>query len=200
MEQTTRTDRRDAYLAALVPYLDDLDTVERTEVLEELAAALDETAAEHDESLVDVLGPPASYVAAYRASAGLGPHVPATPSRRRALRARLSRWLRSQPWWPQVVALGQLLRPSWWTLRGAALAAVAGVVLGLFDDLLAAFTLPGAIVTVVGVALSMAAGPGRASPRSRRLAHRVLNVVAVLAVLGLLNTVSVVNDGALASG
>lgn len=36
-------------------HLDDLGTVERTEVLEEVAAVLDEIAAEHDGSLIDVL-------------------------------------------------------------------------------------------------------------------------------------------------
>lgn len=200
MEQTTRTSRRDAYLAALTPYLDDLDGLERAEVLDELAAALDETAAEHDGSLEEVLGTPGDYIGAYRSSAGLGPHEPAAAPRRRRLRTRAAAWIRMQPWWPRAVRLGELLRPSWWTLRGAALAALVGVMLGLLDELTAAFTLPGAIITVTGVALSMAAGAGRTSTRGRRLLHRVVNIVAVLVVVALLNAVAMIRDGAFANG
>lgn len=200
MEQTTRIGRRDAYLAALRPSLADLDDIERAEVLDELTAALDETAAMHDGPLADVLGPPPAYIAAYRASAGLGLYVPAGPSRRRRLHMRASTWLQTRPWWPRAVAVGRLLRPSWWTVRGAALAALAVVLVGLADGLVQAFTLPTAILLVVGVALSMTAGPGRSTRRGRRLLHRAGNIVAAFLLLALLDGVAALSDQAYGRG
>jgi hypothetical protein len=77
-----------------------------------------------------VLGPPAEYVAAYRASAGLEHGHPQRTGRLRGLASTV----RAQRWWSRVSALAVLLQPAWWTLRGAALAALLGGVLGLWSS------------------------------------------------------------------
>lgn len=186
MEQSVQTDRVAAYLDELRPHLDDLDPSERAEVLDELADALREVAAEHDEPLRDVLGPPADYVDAYRASAGLEPR----PRPRGWLAARVAgidAAVRAQPWWPQANALAQLLRPAWWTLRGGTLAVLLGWV--LLGSLHWVITLPGLLSIAAAVATSMAARDGKHLSKGLRYVLAGANVIAALAVLPMMSSV-----------
>lgn len=126
MTTDTKSDRVADYLELLRPYLADLDGAERADILDELAANLAEVAAETDEPLERVVGPPSDYVAAFRDSAGLTGHG-AESTRGHALgnAARgASERIRESAWWSRATQLGTLLRPAWWTARGAVIAVI----------------------------------------------------------------------------
>ena len=189
MEPSVHTDRVAEYLAEVRPHLDDLDPSERAEVLEELGDALREVAAENDRSLRDVVGPPADYVAAYRASAGLEPRGRLQSGG--AVRTRVAAvrdTVRAQPWWPQVLQLGRLLRPSWWTVRGGVLAALP---VWLWSGSLSSLaTIPGVVYVTAVVAVSMAVGDGRQLRQGLRHALIAANVIAAFAVMPTISTTS----------
>jgi hypothetical protein len=186
MEPTVHADRVADYLAELRPHLDDLSPSERAEVLDELTDALREVAAEDDRPLREVLGPPADYVAAYRASAGLETHPSQSRGGLRTQVATMSDTVRAQPWWPHVRALAELLRPAWWTLRGGVLAVLLGwILLGPLRPVIA--SLPGLLFITVAVAVSMMVGDGRRLSRGLRGAFTAVNVFAALAVLPMIN-------------
>ena len=181
MEQSVQTDRVAAYLDELRPHLDDLDPTERAEVLDELADALREVAAEHDEPLHDVVGPPADYVAAYRASAGLGQGRPQRPGSLQALATTV----RAQRWWRHLRALAVLLQPAWWTLRGALLA--GPLVFGLGVSFPPVTTLIAAALFIGGIAASLRVGAGHRHARGARLLVLAGNVTAVVIALSLVS-------------
>lgn len=124
MTTHTKPDRVTDYLEQLRPYLADLDGAERAEILDELAANLAEVAAETDDPLERVVGPPSDYVAAFRDSAGLTGHgSPPTRGHAVADAARAAAGhLRGSAWWSRATQLGTLLHPAWWTARGAVIA------------------------------------------------------------------------------
>jgi hypothetical protein len=186
MEPSVQTDRVADYLADLRLHLEDLDPAERAEVLDELADALREVAAEDDRPLREVLGPPAEYVAAYRASAGLE-SVPSGPRGR--LRARVESTkatLRAQPWWPRVHELAVLLRPAWWTLRGVVLAVALLTTIWPRSQGDVILSLPGMLFVVAAVTASMAVGGGRRDG-ALRLAVIGVNVMALVATSALID-------------
>jgi hypothetical protein len=199
MEQPVQTDRVADYLADLRPHLDDLDPSERAEVLDELADALREVAAENDGPLRDVLGPPAEYVAAYRASAGLAQGQPQRPGRLRTLFRTVSDTMRAQPWWPHVQALAHLLRPAWWTLRGAVLAVLVGNALGIFSPA-EILSFPGLLCVTAAVAASLAIGGGRRVTKGRRVALAAANVIAVVTALSIGSAVTQIRTEGWAAG
>jgi hypothetical protein len=193
MEQSIQTDRVADYLAELRPHLDDLDPNERAEVLDELADALREVAAEDDRPLREVLGSPAYYVAAYRASAGLERQQPQRSGRLRTLPENMRNTVRTHPWWPHVLALARLLRPAWWTLRGAVLAVLLGGALGIFR-LSQVMSLLGLVCITGAVAASVAIGGGRQLTRGWRRVLAGANVIAVFAALTTASELSAVRD------
>jgi hypothetical protein len=193
MEQSIQTDRVADYLAELRPYLDDLDPSERAEVLDELADALREVAAEDDRPLREVLGPPADYVAAYRASAGLERREPQPSGRLRTLTETMRNTVRTQPWWPHVLPLARLLRPAWWTLRGAVLAVLLGGALGIFRPS-QVMSFLGLLCVTGAVAASLAIGSGQQMTRGWRRVLAGANVIAVFAALTIASDVTAVRD------
>jgi hypothetical protein len=186
MEPSVQTDRVAAYLAEVGPHLDDLGPTERAEVLDELTAALREVAAEDDRPLREVLGPAADYVAAYRASAGLESHPSRSRGRLRTQIAAMAATVRAQPWSPPLEALARLLRPSWWTLRGAVLAVALLTMLFPRSQGDVILSLPGALVITTAVAVSMAVGSGRRA-EALRVVLMIVNVAALVAIPALTN-------------
>jgi hypothetical protein len=185
MEPSVHTDRVAAYLAELRPHLDDLDPSERAEVLDELADALREVATEDQRPLREVLGPPADYVAAYRASAGLEAQPSRSRGRLRSQIADIADTLRAQPWWPHARDLGRLLRPSWWTVRGGVLAVLPAFV--FLGSLSWAVSLGGLLFIAAGVAVSMAVRDGRQLTENLRLVLTGANVIAAVTVLPMIS-------------
>jgi len=119
---TARSDEAARYVDGVAAQLADLPDEDRADLLDELAAHVDELVAEGDTPLTDRLGSPAEYAAELRASAGLPP----ARSRGRAGAQALDR-LRRAAGHPWVRAAGDLLgalRPVWWVIR-------AWVVVGL---------------------------------------------------------------------
>jgi uncharacterized membrane protein len=127
------------YAAAVGAELADLPESVRAELMEDLPEHLAEVAAEAETegvTLVDRVGPPATYAAELRAS--LGHDAPARPARRIFARtAQLKARLR-----PLDTRLGHIigyarlsdllrqLRPAWWVLRGYLAALFIGVASG----------------------------------------------------------------------
>jgi hypothetical protein len=112
---TARSDEAARYVDGVAAQLADLPDEDRADLLDELAAHVDELVAEGDTPLADRLGSPADYAAELRASAGLPP----ARSRGRAGAQALDR-LRRAARHPRVRAAGDFLgalRPVWWVLR-----------------------------------------------------------------------------------
>jgi hypothetical protein len=119
---TARSDEAARYVDGVAAQLADLPDDDRADLLDELAAHVDELVAEGDTPLTDRLGSPAEYAAELLASAGLPP----ARARGRAGAQALDR-LRRAAGHPRVRAASDFadaLRPVWWVLR-------AWVVVGL---------------------------------------------------------------------
>jgi hypothetical protein len=179
---TTAPNEVEAYLAELRVHLSALPEPERTDVLADLAAHLNEVAAEADAPLASVVGPPAAYAQELLASAQ--PRVPAQQRRRLAVLADSAR---AWPGWTRVAATADGIRPAWWVARAyVATIAVAGASgTGTLDT----FPLPtvlqsvalGCAVLAAAIVLSVAIGL-RTAGRARLLSvlpDLALVVVAV---------------------
>ena len=119
---TARSDEAARYVDGVAAQLADLPEEDRADLLDELAAHVDELVAEGDTPLADRLGSPAEYAAELRASAGLPP----ARARGRAAAQAVDR-ARRMAGHPRVRATSDFLaalRPVWWVLR-------AWVVVGL---------------------------------------------------------------------
>jgi hypothetical protein len=111
------------YLDGVAAELADLPEEDRADLLDELAAHVDELVAEGDAPLTARLGSPAEYAAELRASAGLPP-----AGSRGRLRAQVLGRLRSRRADPSVVAVEEFvgsLRPAWWLIRAWVVVALA---------------------------------------------------------------------------
>ena len=191
------TDERIApYLAAAEATLADLPPGERSELLEDLAAHLEEISAEEGAALSTRLGPPAEYAAELRASAGYPPAgrphdrpgvIDRTSALVRTTWQGLTEWIRQVPGGTAALAVLTRLRPAWWVLRGwIAAYLIAG------DRLLHSLGFGGLqpfLALVACLALSVAWGlraerRGRALPIVERIVLLGLNAVAILMCLG----------------
>jgi hypothetical protein len=118
------TDARvDTYLAALRDHLGALPEQEREELLADLAANLEETAADTSGPLAEVLGEPEAFARELLVSSGTTAVLTAPSFLTSASRAtRESRaWRHVGPWLKKV-------QPAWWVLRGyVAAVALAGL-------------------------------------------------------------------------
>jgi len=191
-------DRRAAdYLAAVRDHLSDLPPDERDDLLDDLESHVHEVAATTDGPLDDALGPPSSFAAELRASAGLAPAAGAPRPPLDRLRRRTDA-LRRHPWTRAVVDFLPELRPAWWVARGWLLVWLAAEATGGDSSW---FPLPelwgnaflGLIVTVPVVAWSVRLGRNPAPPRWRW-------VVNACAVLGALVMVGGVGEADAAAG
>ena len=184
---TTTTDptldqRATDYLDAVRSRLADLPADERDDLLDDLEAHVHQVAATTEGPLDDALGPPSTFAAELRASAGLAPAARGS--------ARLDRWrrrgdaLQDHPWARATVAFLPELRPAWWVARGWLLVWLAAEATGGDHS---AFPLPelfgnafvGLVATVPVVAWSVRLGRNPSPPRWRW----VVNACAVLGVL-----------------
>jgi hypothetical protein len=104
------------YVEAVRAALADLPAAQRAELLDDLADHLREVAEEGDGSLRDRLGPPETYAAELRSSAGLPPRPEP------AALPPLARRVRDHPWTLALLRLADELRPAWWLLRAYLLA------------------------------------------------------------------------------
>lgn len=111
-------DRRAAdYLDTVRHHLADLSPDERDDLLDDLESHVHEVAAAADGPLDDALGPPASFAAELRASAGLAPASGRPGTTLERVRRRTDA-LRSHRWTQAVVAFLPEPRPAWWAARG----------------------------------------------------------------------------------
>lgn len=184
---TTTTDprldqRATDYLDAVRAHLADLPTDERDDLIDDLEAHVHEVASATDGPLDDALGPPATFAAELRASAGLAPAAKVS--------VRLDRWrrrtdaLHAHPWTRATVDFLPELRPAWWVARGWLLVWLAAEATG--GDA-SAFPLPelfgnafvGFLATVPLVAWSVRLGRNPSPPRWRW----AVNACAVLGAL-----------------
>ena len=177
-----------AYLARVEAALADLPADDRGELLEELAAHLDELTAEGDVVLEQRLGTPEEYAAELRSSAGLPPGDGVVVG----LRDRLSQ-MGTRRDIRAIRGFLTSLRPAWWVLRAwVAVGLVAmwpGQTTATWADA-APFVprvgtpLAGFLVLLVAVVISVQVGrrtPSR--PPGRRAWVLVANTVAALALL-----------------
>jgi hypothetical protein len=119
---STRSREAQAYLDGVGEALADLPEEERADLLDELAAHLDELAAEDVTPLESRLGSPQEYAAELRASAGLPP----ARARGRAVAEALAR-LHARRRSPAMAGPEEFLRsirPAWWVLRAWILVAL----------------------------------------------------------------------------
>ncbi len=114
-ETTTRSREAQEFLDGVASALVDLPEDDRTDLLDELAAHLDELEAESDMPLVARLGSPQGYAAELRASAGLPPAGAARGNLADGL-ARVQQ-LRRRADIAAVERFLVTLRPFWWVLR-----------------------------------------------------------------------------------
>jgi hypothetical protein len=124
---TVRDAEAQAYLDGVAAELGDLPDEERADLLDELAAHLDELVAEGDVPLAARLGEPAGYAAELRASAGLPSARPAGGPGVASRATDAMAWLRTQRRRPSVVVSEEFvrsLRPAWWVLRAWVLLAL----------------------------------------------------------------------------
>ena len=192
------------YLARVDAALADLPSEDRSELLEELAAHLDELAAEGDVALETRLGTPEEYAAELRSSAGLPP-VAGAGRTAGPLTRLAARWedLRRRPVTRTTVAFLATVRPAWWVLR-------AWVLLGMltwfgqphwWGSLVVVPDIgpgPVSVVALVAAVVASVQLGRRGRPRGRAAAGLLLagNVVLALAVWPVLLTL----DDAVHSG
>ena len=183
------------YLDGVAAELADLADEDRADLLDELAAHLDELAAESDAPLPARLGTPAEYAAELRASAGLPP----ARARGRAGGRVLDR-LRALERRRDVTATRDFLvalRPAWWVLRAWVLVGLVAMWPGQTTPTWSwdwpmvprvASPRVGLLVLVAVIVLSVQLGRGRV--RSRLLAGPVVASANVLLALLTLPVVS----------
>ena len=186
------------YLARVDAALADLPADDRGELLDELAAHLDELAAEGDGPLESRLGTPEEYAAELRSSAGLPPVAGAGRAARQLTRLAM-RWedLRRRPVTRTTAGFLGAVRPVWWVLR-------AWVLLGMLTWFGQPHWWPSLVVVpdvgpgpvsvlalVVAVVASVQLGR-RGRPRSRAAAGLLLagNVVLALGLWPVLLTMN----------
>ncbi len=124
------TMRRDvaAYLIAALEQINDLTGDAREELADSIESAVCEVAAEFEDDLELLLGPPEQFAAELRAAAGFAPPTPARGGLRRYLNATVPRPGVASITDMTGVAFGWLQRlfpellPAWWILRGYAIA------------------------------------------------------------------------------
>lgn len=185
------------YLDACDAALADLPPAERAELLEDLAAHLDEIAAEEGDALSIRLGPPGAYAEEFRASAGYpalnSEARPQPPLRERAstlvhgARLRLVAWIDSLPGGAALRHVLIRLRPAWWFIRAWV---AAYLVVG--DSLLNSFGFGGkrpflVLAACLGVSVAWGLRAERARgglPTVERLVLLGLNATAVLLCYG----------------
>jgi len=211
-------DKVAAYAAAVRSHLADLTPEQVDDLTDGLEADLAEAvedapaggvASSADEaSMLDLttrFGPAAEYAAELRAAAGLGSGgvlprrrplrdaIRSTGERWRARGASLTRQLAGVPGGAWVVETVPLMRPVWWLLRGWVWFVIVQlpviVVVGVRDPLVPSNVFAWIVLVSVTV-LSVERGRGRLDGRPPlRGVLVVANVVAVLAVVPLVNTV-----------
>lgn len=163
------------YVERVRAALADLPPDDREELLEDLRDHLTEVAGEDgDGSLEALLGPPESYAAELRSSAGLPP-APAGSVRDRVAALGERAWLRST-----AQFLPELL-PGWWVLRGVLLAWVGALWLGAGP----AFVLLAVVAVVGSVLLGVRARADRDDRRLHRADVGVTAAAVAAAVLAL---------------
>ena len=120
-----------AYVAGVRSHLDDIDSDEVEEMLDDLANHLRELRADSQDSFDSLLGEPHMYAAELRDSAGIAPppSAPAKPSRIGRLEALLDR-AKGHAWVRAVRDFLPELRPAWWVLRGYLLVVLAAEISG----------------------------------------------------------------------
>jgi hypothetical protein len=194
MSATTTDPQVRDYLSAVERFLDDLPEHERRDLIEDLEEHLTEVAAEGDGTLVDRLGPPDSYAAELRASAGLPAYeapdtLPAAERLRRRLRSSPLGTLAESA--PIRLVRGFLpeLRPGWWVVRGYLAAVVIDTVVfspspfggGLPWPRLAGSPVIGTLLVALCIGLSILAG--RATTGRQR--HGVLALAVNVVIVGM---------------
>lgn len=184
---TKSTIEIDYYYERVAGALADLPAEARDELLEDLPAHFAEVLEEQGGSLVERLGPPATYAAELRAAAGLdagpaGPGADRTPisvyyDRFVAALPELDRRAGGVIGYPRATEFLLLLRPAWWVARGVCLVVLlfAADILPTdrFDDPL------GWVLVAVAALVSVRIGAtGR--PRMPRWAGLALTAAAVI--------------------
>lgn len=190
---SSRSREAQTYLDGVGAALADLPEEERADLLDELAAHLDELAAEGTDALEPRLGSPEEYAAELRASAGLPP-ARAQGRSVAGLRTVVEGWLQN----PRAVAVREFfwaLRPAWWVLRAWLLVAAFAVFggLGWSRDFI---VIPAGVVGFVGmfaaIVASVQLGRGRLGGGGQRATGIaiVLNVFAVLMFIPVVATLA----------
>lgn len=115
-----------AYVAECEPLLEDLEDVDRDQLRNDINEIVTEVCGELDGSPMQLIGPPARFVAELRAAAGFGP-PPSTDGEEAAPAARRRMWDRVRSLWyhPASLWLRNLmpeLRPAWLVGRGVLVA------------------------------------------------------------------------------
>jgi HAAS domain-containing protein len=201
---STAQDDITAYVEAVRAALSALPPATRDELLEDLPEHLAEVRADGAGSLVDRLGPPESYAAELRATAGFVGGFPDPPVDRYAeLRETTLRKLRSADLrigpllgYARATDFLALLRPAWWVLRGYLAAMVlawalddSGQPMGLLpriggSEVVAVLLLAAAIVGSIWVGRRSAAG---LAPWPRYALYAGSVVLVLVAIGGFLN-------------
>lgn len=186
----TLDQRAAEYLDTVRSHLADLPPDERDDLLDDLESHVHEVAAATDGPLDDALGPPATFAAELRASAGLAPASDRPDAALDRLRRRTDA-LRRHPWTRAVVAFLPELRPAWWVARGWLLVWLAAEATGGDSSW---FPLPelwgnafvGLLATVLLVAWSVRLGRNPKPPRWRWAinACAVLGAVLMMTAVG----------------
>jgi hypothetical protein len=193
---TTRSREAQDYLDGVAAALADLPDDDRADLLDELAAHLDELATEGETPLATRLGRPAEYAAELRASAGLPAAqggVTGLLVRERLRRLEERRAVRAAR--DFLVSL----RPAWWVLRAWVLVGLVAMWPGQTTPTWAdamplvprvGTPLAGLLVLLVVVVVSVQVGRrARSLSAGRQLAVQVVNVGAALMLLPVLVSV-----------
>ncbi|MGY2875389.1 hypothetical protein ACVW00_002579 [Marmoricola sp. URHA0025 HA25] len=195
MNTITVTPEVQAFLTKVRAQLADLDPEEQREILDGLEADLTDLVAEHGG---EALGDPVAYARELRAAAGLAPEM--GPSRRQVdlsagvhsflddAHRRFDRLAGALPGDGSAVLAS--MQPAWWVLRGWIAVELTAYFFGEWSlQVVPGSNVPGAIVIIAAVVLSVQLGRGRLWPGERwrtgaglRTLLLGLNVFAVLMV------------------
>ena len=156
------------YVEAVRSALDDLPAEAVDDLVGGLEADLAESVSESGDDVRERFGPPVGYAAELRSAAGLPPRGRRRGPVREAVREH----------WPAVRAFLVVLRPAWWVARAAVPAGLLSVEVGGGSG----GTISFAVLLVPLTALSVWLGRLRL-PRPLRVGFRVVNAVAVLALV-----------------
>lgn len=186
MTTPTTTHDVEEYLAEVRQHLSDLNDEERAELLEDLKQHLSDVGEEEaGVSLRERLGEPASYANELRTAAGLSPSAEAAAPvpDRVALRRVLGDGVRG------VKQVAVDLRPAWWVVRGALLAALPFWWRPDGNDdfpVPSPFGMPGVglLVLLLGVGLSVWTGRSADQPKWRRVGMAANGVLLAALALG----------------